>query len=421
MIVAVMMIGMVALLMLGVSVGVSIALAGVVGMLMYTTTSPLLIISQYFVSLDSFPLIAIPLFILAGNLMDVGGVSMRLINLSKAMVGHLPGGLAATCVVTCLIFGALTGSSAGTTFAIGAILIPAMVAQRYPVGFAAALQATSAELAVIIPPSITMIIYGVATNTSISELFIAGILPGLLIALVLVVTVIIWSMIKGYGTAEERAPMLPALKDATLALLLPIIILGGIYGGIFTPTEAAVVAVFYAVLLSTFVYRTLSLRSFYGILRKSTISTSFIMFTFAAAGFFSSLVEGSGVGQAMVAWVSENLTTPWMFLLVVNVLLLLVGIFIEPAPAIIVLGPLLAPIAVSLGIDPVHFGIVMTVNLAIGMITPPVGVNLFAACAVAKISMQKMIAPLMVMLAVVVATLMVITYVPFFTLGLLGR
>lgn len=421
MIVAVLMVGMVALLMLGVSVGVSIALSGVIGLLLYTSTSPLLLISQYYASLDSFPLVAIPLFILAGNLMDVGGVSIRLINVAKSMVGHLPGGLAATCVVTCLIFGAITGSSAGTTFAIGAILIPAMVRQKYPVGFAAALQATSAELAVIIPPSLTMIIYGVATNTSITDLFIAGILPGLLIAAVLVVTVVLWSMWRGYGTIEERQPVLPALKEATFAIMMPVIILGGIYGGVFTPTEAACVAVIYAILLSAFGYRTLNLVSFVAVLRKSTISTAFIMFTFAAAGFFSYLIEQSGAGHALATWVGEHLTTPWTFLLVVNILLLLVGVFVEPAPAIIVLGPLLAPIAASLGIDPIHFGIIMTVNLAIGMITPPVGANLFAACAVAKIPMQVMVPYLMIFLAAVVAALMVLTYVPFFSLALLGR
>ncbi|MFC7398544.1 TRAP transporter large permease [Chelatococcus sp. GCM10030263] len=410
---------LVVLLFLGVPVAVSIAFAAIVGLLLFTSTPPLIVIQQFFVSIDSFPLVAIPLFILAGNIMETGGVSRRLLNVAKSMVGHLPGGLAATCVLTCLIFGAVSGSSVATTFAIGSIIIPAMVSQKYPIGFAAALQATSAELAVIIPPSVPMILYGVATGTSIGDLFIAGIGPGFLIAGALLATVVIWSLLRNYKPDEDRVSFGRAALDGILALLLPVIIMGGIYGGVFTPTEAAVSAVFYALLLAGPVYRELGFRQLFGIVRKSAISTSFIMFTIAAAGLFSYLLNISGGGVALTNWINSTFTSSWSFLLAVNIALFFVGMIVETSVAILVLGPLFAPIAVGMGIDPVHFGLIMIVNLALGMITPPVGVNLFAACAVARIPLQTLVPYLLPFIAVVIVCLALITYVPALSVGIL--
>src|SRR5207253_1132978 len=303
-------------------------------------------VKEMFNAINKFPLAAIPFFILAGNLMETGGISRRLVEFAKSIVGGVQGGLPMTCVLTCMIFAAVSGSSVATTFAIGAILIPALIKHGYPTSYAAALQATSAELGVIIPPSIPMILYGVSAEVSIGELFIAGFGPGLLIGGALMLFVWAWCKYKGWGKhdGEGRLPLGRALWQAGWALLMPVIILGGIYGGVFTPTEASAVAVFYA--------------------------------------------------------------------------LFVIGMFIETSASIIVLAPILAPVAQHFGIDPVHFGLVMVVNLALGMITPPFGVNLFAACTVAKISLDRIVTQLVPFVLVVLACLMVITYVPGLSLGL---
>jgi C4-dicarboxylate transporter DctM subunit len=367
-----------------------------------------------------------------------------------------------------MIFAAVSGSSVATTFAIGAILIPALIRHGYPTNYAAALQATSAELGVIIPPSIPMILFGVAAEVSIGELFIAGFGPGLLIGGALMLFVFLWCKWKGWGKndgdgrlplstaasdlgfvggflvtvlvakrfiADETAHLLApaaylavfllvprlrriAIGHAGLALLMPVIILGGIYGGIFTPTEASAVAVFYALLVGVGVYREIGVRELYAILKKSVVSSAVIMFIIANAGLFAFLITRAGVPDAIGVWLKEVLQSPALFLLGVNVALFLIGMFIETSAAIIVLAPILAPVAVHFGVDPVHFGIVMVVNLALGMITPPFGVNLFAACTVARISLDRIISPLVPFVAVVLGCLMVITYVPVISLGL---
>jgi tripartite ATP-independent transporter DctM subunit len=365
-------------------------------------------------------LAAIPFFILAGNLMDTGGISKRLVAFARAVIGGVQGGLAISCVLTCMIFAAISGSSVATTFAIGTILIPALVRLGYPVPFAAALQATSAELGVIIPPSIPMILYGVATQTSIPELFISGFGPGILIGVALMATVWVWCRIKGYGKrdGEGRDVISVATRKAALALLMPVIILGGIYGGVFTPTEASVVAVVYAIVVGMFVYGELKMSDMMPIFKKSVISSTVIMLIIGMAGLFSYLLNRQGVPDAMAEWLTSIFSTPAMFLLGVNLFLFVVGMFVETSASIIVLAPILAPVAARFGIDPVHFGTVMVVNLALGMITPPFGVNLFAACAVAKTSLDRIILPLIPFILVVFSCLMVITYVPEITLFL---
>jgi C4-dicarboxylate transporter DctM subunit len=301
-----------------------------------------------------------------------------------------------------------------TTFAIGAILIPALVKHGYPVPFAASLQATSAELGVIIPPSIPMILYGVSAEVSIGELFIAGFGPGLLIGGGLMFFVWLWSKVKGYGKDDHlgRMPFKQAGKEAALALMMPVIILGGIYGGVFTPTEAAVVAVFYALIVGMVVYREIKFADLYIIFRKSVISSAVIMFIIANAGLFSLLITRAGVPEAIGDFLKEHLTSAGMFLIGVNVALFFIGMFIETSASIIVLAPILVPVAQKFGVDPVHFGTIMVVNLAMGMITPPFGVNLFAACTVAKISLDQMIKQLIPFVLAVLSFLMIITYVP---------
>jgi C4-dicarboxylate transporter, DctM subunit len=324
------------------------------------------------------------------------------------------GGLPMTCVLTCMIFAAVSGSSVATTFAIGAILIPALIKHNYPREWAAALQATSAELGVIIPPSIPMILYGVSAEVSIGELFIAGFGPGLFIGMSLMAFVWVYCRIKGWGMHDGvgRLSFGAASWQAGWALMMPVIILGGIYGGVFTPTEASAVAVLYALIVGMLIYREIKLKDLMPILRKSVISSAVIMFIIANAGLFAFMITRAGVPDAIGNWLKLVLESPATFLLGVNAALFVIGMFIETSAAIIVLAPILAPVAMHYGIDPVHFGLVMVVNLALGMITPPFGVNLFAACTVAKISLDRIVPRLLPFVLVILGCLMVITYVP---------
>ncbi|GGJ36016.1 TRAP transporter large permease [Neoroseomonas lacus] len=411
---------MLVLFAISIPVALAIGIATIVGIAGFTSFPMIVAAQQLFVALDKFPLAAIPFFILAGNLMEVGGISRRLVEFARSIVGGVQGGLPATCVVTCMIFAAISGSSVATTFAIGTIMIPALVRAGYPVAFAAALQATAAELGVIIPPSIPMILYGVTTQTSIPELFIAGFGPGFLIGGALIATVLIWCRIKGWGKEDGvgRLSFLTATREAGFALVMPVVVLGGIYGGITTPTEASVIAVVYALIVGMFLHREITLRDLYPIFRKSVISSSVIMFIIACAAMFSWLLNRQGVPDAAAAWLATSFDSPSAYLLVVNLFLFVVGMFVETSASIIVLAPVLQEAAERVGIDGVHFGTIMVVNLALGMITPPFGVNLFAAAQVAGCGVDKMIRPLSVFIAVVFACLMIISYVPAITLTL---
>lgn len=402
------------LLAMSVPVAISIGLGSTAAVFGTDNLSMIVIAQQLFIAIDKYPLAAIPFFILAGNLMETGGISRRLVDFAKSIIGGIQGGLACSCVLTCMIFASVSGSSVATTFAIGAILIPALVKHAYPRNYSAALQASSAELGVIIPPSIPMILYGVSAEVSIGELFIAGFGPGLLIGGALILYVWLYAKFKGYGKQdhEGRLSFGVATQKASFALLMPVVILGGIYGGIFTPTEASVVAVFYALIVGFFIYRELTLKALIPVLKKSVISSAVIMFIIATAGLFSFLISRAGIPEALGSWLTEVLKSPGWFLLGVNVALFIIGMFIETSASIIILAPILVPIAIQFGIDPVHFGLIMVVNLALGMITPPFGVNLFAACAVARISLDKIIPPLLGFVGVIIACLMLITYVP---------
>ena len=404
---------------LTVSVAVSIGLAAILG-IQVENANMLISVKEMFNAINKFPLAAIPFFILAGNIMESGGISRRLVEFAKSLVGGVQGGLPMTCVLTCMIFASVSGSSVATTFAIGTILIPALLKHGYPVTFAASLQATSAELGVIIPPSIPMILYGVSAEVSIGEMFVAGFGPGLLISGALMLFVWVYCKIKGWGKndGDGRLSVGKATWKASWALLMPVIILGGIYGGVFTPTEASAVAVFYALMVGMLIYREIKLPDLYHILRKSVLSAAVIMFIIANAGLFAFLITRAGVPEAIGIWLQDVLKSPTYFLLGVNAALFLIGMFIETGAAIIVLAPILAPVAMHFGIDPVHFGLIMVVNLALGMITPPFGVNLFAACTVARISLDRMIKDLIPFVLVIVACLMVISYVPSLSLTL---
>ena len=403
-----------------ISIAVSIGGAGMLGIALFDPERLVLAPKEMFTAIDKFPLAAIPFFILAGNLMETGGISRRLVDFAKSLVGGVQGGLPMTCVLTCMIFAAVSGSSVATTFAIGAVLIPALIKHGYPTAYAAALQATSAELGVIIPPSIPLILYGVSAEVSIGELFIAGFGPGLLIGGVLMVFVHLYCRYKGWGKkdGDGRLGVGKASLKAAWALLMPVIILGGIYGGVFTPTEASVVAVFYALIVGMLIHRELSYKDVLPVLRKSVISSAVIMFIIANAGLFAFILTRAGVPEAIGAWLSQVLQSPLWFLLGVNAALFVIGMFIETSAAIIVLAPILVPVAVHFGVDPVHFGIIMVVNLALGMITPPFGVNLFAACTVARISLDQIVRHLTPFVLVIISCLMLITYMPSISLAL---
>lgn len=402
----------------GVPIAVAIGLASVLGIEAHGRLPLLLVAQRMFTGIDSFPLMAIPLFILAGNLMSAGGISHRLVELAKSIVGGIQGGLAASCVLTCMMFASVSGSSVATTFAIGAILIPAMVKHGYPKPLAASVQASSAELGVLIPPSIPLILYGVSTDTSIGQLFIAGIGPGVLVAGALMALVLILCRVRGIGLEDGRnRPRLgPAFMAALPALIVPFVILGGIYSGIFTPTEASAAAVAAAVIVGMAFYRELRMADLPQILKKTVLATSAIMLIISAAALFSFLITRSGLPNEIAAWFKDVFESRIAFLLVVNLMLLVIGMFIETSAAILVLAPILTPIAISYGVDPVHFGLVIVVNLALGMITPPLGVNLFAACAVADLPVERIIPQLAWFVLTVFGALMIITYVPAITL-----
>lgn len=402
------------LFVIGVPIAVAMGLAAVIGIEVQGRLPLLLVPQRMFAGIDSFPLMAIPLFILAGNLMSAGGISRRLVDLAKSLVGGVQGGLACSCVLTCMMFASVSGSSVATTFAIGAILIPAMARHGYPKPLAASIQASSAELGVLIPPSIPLILYGVSTNTSIERLFLAGLGPGLLVAGALMLTVIVICRIRGLGKTDgqDRLSVSRAAINALPAMLVPFVIIGGIYSGVFTPTEASAAAVVAAIAVSTVFYRELQWRSVPNILVKTVTSSTAIMLIISAAALFSFLITRSGLPNEIAQWFTTVFDSKLAFLLVVNLLLLVVGMFIETSAAILVLAPILAPVAIAFGVDPVHFGLIIVVNLALGMITPPLGVNLFAACSVAGIPVEKIIPQLVWFVLVVFGCLMLITYFP---------
>ncbi len=420
------MLVIVLLLLFVISVPIAMALGMAAIPTLVDRNIPFIAIPQViFEALDSFALMALPLYILAGRLMQHGGIASRLVDFAKALVSWARGGLAAAVVMTSMLFATISGSSAATAAAIGSMLIPEMEKQKYPRPFSAAVTASSGELGVIIPPSVAMVIYGVITGVSITDLFIAGFLPGLMIAASLMTTAILIAWIKGYGEVQPfrfgawASDVGRALWRASLSLVMPVIILGGIFGGIFTATEAAVVAVFYALFLSLIVYREISIRDLPRIFASAAITSSVVMIIVAFAAMFAFALHLLRAPQQLGMLLTTVTENPLLFLLLVNVFLLIVGMFMETFAAIVILGSILSPIAVSYGIDPVHFGLIMIVNLAVGMVTPPVGVNLFIACGIARISMEQLMRPLAVFLGVLIINLLIITYVPGISLAFL--
>lgn len=376
---ALLFISMIVLLIVGVPIAFVLCGSSIIAILSTGDIHNAIVIQRMFSGSGSFTLLAIPFFVLAGSLMSSGGISKRLVNLCNSLFGHISGGLAMVAIITCAFFAAISGSSAATAAAVGTIIIPEMLKHKYDKDFAGATVASSAELGVIIPPSIGLIQYGVATGTSISDLFMAGFLPGIFICLVLCVVAHFLCKKQGFEPSKKatRQEKIQAFKDAILAILMPVIILGGIYSGVFTPTEAAVIAVFYGLIVGVFVYKEIKLSDIPRILTDSAITMSTVLLIMSASTIFGWILTKLQIPQAVAKGFLGISASKYIFLLLVNVLLLFIGMFCEAGAAMVILAPLLAPVAQTLGIDLVHFGIIMMANLAIGMMTPPVGVNLY--------------------------------------------
>jgi C4-dicarboxylate transporter DctM subunit len=405
----------VVLLLIKVPIAISLGLAASAAILI-PGRFPTSVIPQLFTSAtDSYTLIAIPFFILAGVLMEYGGLAKRLVVFADACVGHRRGGIGTVAIVCTMIFASISGSGVATVAALGGILIPAMVEAKYDKGYAAALMATAGGMGMILPPSIPMIVYAVQAEVSIGALFMAGIVPGVMFGVALIILNNIVSKRRNYqgrDFALSREKRVSAFWKALPALLMPIIILGSIYGGIATPTEAAVVAVVYGFLIGAFIYKDLKFRDVPKIFSRAAVTSATIMFIIMAAAIFSYVIIIENVPHMVVQWATGTLENKILILLFINIVLLLVGAFLDASSAIIVIAPLLVPLAVSIGVNPVHFGMIMVVNLAIGLITPPVGLNLFVASGIAKVSISTIIRNTGWLLVVTLIVLMLLTYIP---------
>ena len=407
------------LIVINVPIAIALGVASV-AILVISGNIPLVILPQkMFAALNSFPLMAAPFFILAGKLMEHGGISERLIDFAKSLVGQLKGGLAHVSILACIFFAAISGSASATTAAIGAIMIPAMVKAGYDRNFSAAVQAAAGTTGIIIPPSVPLVLYGVSASVSITSLFVAGILPGIMIGISLMIVAYIISWKKGYGSDVEKTnfnSIFISFKRAILALLMPIIILGGIYSGLFTPTEASVVAVVYGLVIGVFVYKKINFEVLREILVSSVITTSVIMFIIGTAALFGMVLTREQIPQQVASLFLESELSALWVLILVNLFLLVVGTFMETIAAVIILTPILVPVMTSIGVDPVHFGIIMIANLSIGLITPPVGVSLFIAAQVGGTKFEGVVKAVIPFLIMMIVDIFLISFIPGLTL-----
>jgi C4-dicarboxylate transporter DctM subunit len=401
---------------------VSIALGLTVLTFLFTMTQVPIesVAMKLFTGIDNFEIMAIPLFILAGNFLTHGGVARRMINFATSMVGHWHGGLALAGVFACALFAAVSGSSPATVVAIGSIILPAMVKQGYPKRFGAGVITTSGALGILIPPSIVMVMYSVTTNTSVGQLFMAGVVPGLLLAFLLGVTTWVLAKKRGYprmprATWGERWA---AFRKSAWGLFLIVIVMGGIYSGIFTPTEAAAMAAVYAFIIAVWVYRDLKPAQVGKVLLDSAAMSAMLLYIITNAVLFSFLMTSENVPQAMASWLTGQGLGPIGFLLVVNILLLIAGNVMEPSSIVLIMAPILFPVATQLGIDPVHFGILIVVNMEVGMCHPPVGLNLYVASGITKMGISELTVAVLPWLLTMIGFLLLITYVPAISLWL---
>lgn len=416
----VLLVAFVLLLLVDAPIAVALGLSSVIYLLI-ADTAPMIVVAQRAVAgIDSFTLLAIPLFLLAGLLMVHGGLAPRIIALCAALVGRRTGGMAIVMIIACMLFGSLSGSGVADVVAIGTMMLPAMRERGYDPGFSAAALGCAGSLGTVIPPSIVLIVYGTVTNSSVGQLFVGGIVPGLLLGLGLMLVAWIQSRRFGWSGGEpfDRAGLAAATKEAALALLAPVIIVGGIRSGIFTPTEAAGIGVAYALFVGLFVYRSLNLRTIFKLLRDTTETTGAILLVIAAASVFGWILAAERVPQLAVAGITQTTDNATIALLMMMAVLLVLGTFMESIAIILILAPVFLPILGQYGIDPVYFGVLLTVNLAIGANTPPLGIDLMAACRVAGIPMSRAFVHLMPFLGVMVVVLLLMILAPGLVTGL---
>ena len=403
------------LLFLNVPIAISLGVSSVVTTMIVKPAMMSTIATNLYSSTNTYVLLAIPFFILAGNIMEVSGISTKLINFFNSLVGHTKHGTAMVCVIVACFFAAISGSGPATVAALGGILIPAMNESGYEKSTSAALMSTAGAIGIVIPPSIPFVVYGSVTGTSVGSLFMSGIIPGILIGFAIYWTMVITSRGRVLHSRpkcsgkERRA----AFKDAVWGLLMPVIILGGIYGGIFTPTEAAAVSAIYGFVVGIFVYRSVNVKGIIRILKQTASQTAVVMLIIGCAAVFGKVLTFTGIAaSASKALISIANGNKYIFLLMVNIILVIAGCFIDANSALYILCPILFPIAKQLGINPVHLGAVMVVNLALGLITPPVGVNLFTGCGVAGITLNEMVKKIWPFVIAVLIVLLIVTYVP---------
>ncbi|HEY0527064.1 MAG TPA: TRAP transporter large permease subunit [Stellaceae bacterium] len=403
-----------ALMLTGMPISISLGLT-VLTFLFTMTQVPIASVAlKLFTGIENFSIMAIPFFILAGNFLTHGGVARRMIKFTTSLVGHWPGGLGLAGVVACGLFAAIAGSSVATVVAIGSIILPAMVQHGYPKRFGAGVITTSGALGILVPPSIILVLYGVSTNTSIGALFMAGVIPGVLLTIVLGTLTWFIALRNGYPRMERAtwAERFYAFRESLWGLLLVGIVLGGIYSGAFTPTEAAAVSAVYAFVIAVFVYKDMPLRRVPKVLLDSANMSAMLLYIITNAVLFSFLMTSENIPQAMAEWMISKEFSVWAFLLIVNIVLLLAGNVMEPTSILLIMAPILLPLVTRLGIDPIHFGILMAVNMEVGLCHPPVGLNLYVASGVANMGITELTVAVMPWLIAMLLFLGVITYVP---------
>jgi len=408
------------LMLIGVPVAVALGLSSLVTILFFAQDSLASLSLKLFETSEHYTLLAIPFFILGGTFLTTGGVARRMIRFANACIGHLRGGLAMASVMACMLFAAVSGSSPATVVAVGSIVIAGMQRAGYPLPFAAGVICNAGTLGILIPPSIVMVVYAAATETSVGKLFMAGVIPGIMLGLMLMAAIYLRAHAIKLKT-QERATLREVLqsgRDSLWGLLLIVIILGGIYGGVFTPTEAAGVAAVYAFVIAVFVYKDIGLKQVPHVLRDAAKVTVMLMFIVANALLFAHVLTTERIPQQIAEAIVGSGMSDWQFLLVVNLLLLIAGMFMEPTGIILILAPILFPIATQLGIDPVHLGIIMVVNLEIGMVTPPIGLNLFVTTGITGMSIMQVARAALPWTLVLLLFLAIVTYVPWISLVL---
>ncbi len=420
MVIATLFILLFALMLFGVPVAVALGTTTLVTSFIFTDMDLMGIPSKIFDGLNKYTLMAIPMFVLAGALLSRGSSATRIINFAKTLVGHLPGGLPIAAILASIIFAAVSGSSPATVAAIGSVMYGAIKQAGYNEQFAIGTIATSGTLGILIPPSIVFIVFGVTADESIGKLFMAGVIPGLMIGAMMMIATYFLAVRSGYkgGQRASFKEQIIAFKEAFWALMIIVIVIGGIYGGIFTPTEAGAFSVMYAFFISVFVYKDTKFKDLYKIILDSAQTSSMIFFIIANAMLFAHFLTDEQIPQHITQMILEANVGPLMFLLIVNILLLLMGQFMEPSSVVMITVPLLLPIGVALGIDPIHLGVIMVVNMEIGMITPPVGLNLFVASGITGLSLKDVIVASLPMTGILLIGLMLVTYIPVISLWL---